>query len=90
MRIRPWFIGLAFIVVGATSHAAFKVEPLPGRIEMGQFACFEALLYMIGLSLALVSLLSIPSSGKHWLIGCAVWLGAVLMAAVAVIDSLPP
>ena len=56
---------------------------------MGQFACFEFLLYSAGLGLSLVSLVSAPISFARRAILSALWVTAALAALVAVIDSLP-
>jgi hypothetical protein len=89
MRIRPWVIGVTFVAFGVSSHAALKVDPLPGRIEMGQFAGFELILYAAGLGLALVSLVSTPMGFARRVAWSILWILAVLAALVAVIDSLP-
>ncbi len=87
-RIRPWVIGATFIAFGVCSHVA--LDPLPGRIEMGQFACFEFLLYVTGLLLILISLLCAPMSVGWRVSAVALWLAGGLIALVAVIHSLPP
>jgi hypothetical protein len=90
LRIRPWVIGATFIGFGVVSHAVLKADPLPGRIEMGQFAGFEFLLYAVGLGLSLLSLISAPMSGARRASLAVLWLAAVVASLVAVIDSLPP
>ncbi len=90
MRIRPWVIGATFIGFGVASHAARKVEPLPDRIAMGQFACFEFLLYAAGLVVLLVSLVATPMGRGRRVVLLVVWMLSGLAALVAVLDSLPP
>jgi hypothetical protein len=83
-------IGAALVAGGFATHAAFEVwaAPFAGRIEMGQFACFEFVLYAAGLGLAAVSLAG--ARGDRQAAGCVIWLVAALLAGFAVLWRLPP
>lgn len=70
--VRPWVFGATLIAFGACSHIA--LDPPPGRIEMGQFACFEFVLYGVGHFLILVSLLSAPMAFGWRASLAALWL----------------
>jgi hypothetical protein len=94
VRIRPWIIGVALIVGGFATHLAFEVwaAPYAGRGAMGEFACFEALLYAAGLGLSLVSLCAAPAgtNAGRTTVGWALWVVAALVAGLAVLRRLPP
>jgi hypothetical protein len=87
-------IGAALIASGFVTHVVFEMWAAPhaGRIEMGQFACFEALLYAAGLGLALVSLARRPAvpSGRPRAAGWLLWAAAASAAVLAVLQRLPP
>ena len=87
--LRPWVVGAALIAFGACCHIAFRADPLPGRHEMGRFACLELLLYPAGLGLGFISFVSTSMSGGRraaWLI---LWLAVAAVALGAIVDSLP-
>ena len=90
MRVRAWVIGVVLIAGGFASHAAFEVwaAPFAGRIEMGQFACFEFVLHAAGLALVAVSLAR--ASGGRYALGCGLWAATALLAGFAVLRRLPP
>jgi hypothetical protein len=74
---------------------AFEVwaAPYAGGIEMGRFACFEAVLYATGLGLVLVSLSATAApgaGGKTRRVAWLLWVVVALAAAVAVLRRLPP
>jgi hypothetical protein len=94
VRIRAWVIGAALIVSGIATHVVFEVwvAPSAGRIEMGQFACLEAVLYATGLGLSLISLCVASAqrtTGRVWL-GWVLWVVVGLTAGLAVLRQLPP
>ena len=62
LRVRAWVVGAALIASGFITHAVFEIwaAPYAGRIEMGQFACYEAILYTAGLTVVFVSLSTAP------------------------------
>jgi hypothetical protein len=93
-RLRPWVIGISLIVCGFAVHVAFDkwVADWAGRIEMGLFAIYEALLFLAGLGCVLASLLRPwpPGVGPGakvaaWLL----WLATSMMAALVVLIRLP-
>ncbi len=94
MRLRAWVIGVTLIAGGFATHIAFEVwaAPSAGRIEMGQFACIEAVLYVAGLGLVLASLAAAPAGGSagrsavRWVL----WVVAAMVAGLAVLRRLPP
>ena len=51
-RLRPWVIGVTIIVAGFATHGTFELwmSDYAGRIELGQFANSEALLFLSGLA----------------------------------------
>ncbi len=90
MKVRAWLIGVVLIAAGFATHAAFEAwaAPFAGRIEMGQFACFEFVLYAAGLGLTAVSLAGASGSGRS--AGWVLWLAAAVLAGFAVLRRLPP
>lgn len=93
--LRPWVVGVALIAAGFATHATFElcVSDYAGRIEMGQFAILEALLFLAGLWATLVSLVA-PSVSKGRRsqrgLGCLLWLVTAVVTALAVLVRLPP
>jgi hypothetical protein len=87
-------VGATLIFGGLLTHALFEewAAPYAGRIEMGQFACLEALLYAAGLGLALVSLLNRPPNGegRSRAAGWVLWAVAAVVAVYTVLWRLPP
>lgn len=90
VRVRAWLIGAVLVAGGFASHVAFEVwvTPFAGRIEMGQFACLEFVLYASGLMLAAASLSG--ASGGRRAAGCVLWVAVALLAGFAVLRRLPP
>jgi hypothetical protein len=94
-RLRPWFIGVSLITCGFAAHVAFElwVADFAGRAEMGGFAVVEAILFLAGLALGVVSLVT-PRPTGVWAMprGLAwlVWLAVAFAAGYAVLDRLPP
>lgn len=90
LRVRAWVIGVVLLVAGFATHASLELWPVPfaGRIEMGQLACMEFVLYAAGLGLAAVSLAG--ATGTRRKAGSGLWIAAALFAGLAVLWRLPP
>jgi heme/copper-type cytochrome/quinol oxidase subunit 3 len=94
VRVRLWVIGAALILGGFASHVIFdaRAADVAGRIEMGQFAYLEAVLFAAGFGLIFISLMN-SSPGRNVTstrLGWLLWVTAALIASGAVLRRLPP
>jgi hypothetical protein len=83
-------LGGVLISTGVACRIAFKAYfPEAGRIEMGWIALFQAIVYSVGISLALIAL-GHPRHSEYRQLGCVVCVLVSALLVYLILGSLPP